>query len=123
MSLAHVEAAPVRPRRSLHALVGISHLARMTGVTPRALRHYEDAGLIQPSRDAAGVRQFTPDQCEQVALIVRLRRCDVSLETIREVLAAAPHDRQARLQGVLRDKARELSRTLEVVTLTLAEAA
>jgi len=109
----------------VHAVVGISRLAEMTGVTPRALRYYEEAGLVQPRRTAAGVRCFTPAQCELVAMIVRLRRCDVPLEIIRDLLAdpASPTERQARLQAVLRRKAQELARKLEVVTATLAAAA
>lgn len=67
---------------TIHALVGISRLAEMTGSTARALRHYEDAGLVRPYRTAAGVRQFTPTQCDHVAMIVRLRRCDLPLDVI-----------------------------------------
>lgn len=109
----------------VHAVVGISRLAEMTGVTPRALRYYEEAGLVQPRRTARGVRCFTPEQCEVVGLVVRLRRCDVPLEAIRDLLADSTSmaDRQARLQAVLRRKAQELTRKLEVVTATLDAAA
>lgn len=111
--------------QKVHALVGISQLADRIGVTPRALRYYEESGLVQPRRTAAGVRSYTPDQCRLVAMIVRLRRCDVPLEAIRDLLTepASSADRQARLQAVLRQKAQELTRKLEVVTATLADAA
>lgn len=110
---------------TVHAMVSISRLAAMTGATARALRYYEDAGLFQPHRTAAGVRQFTPDQCERVAMIVRLRRCDVPLEDIRRLLTETKtsQERQARLQAVLRVRAQDLARKLEVVTATLADAA
>lgn len=118
---------PVSSRgpQAVHAVVSISRLSAMTGVTPRALRHYEDVGLIRPHRAAHGVRLFTPDQCELASLIVSLRRCDVSLDDIRGVLAeeASDSDRRARLRGVLQRKADELARKLAVVTATLARAA
>ena len=38
----------------LHAVVSISRLSAMTGVTPRALRHYEEMGLIRLHRAAHG---------------------------------------------------------------------
>lgn len=109
---------------SIHAFVGISRLAEMTGATVRALRYYEEAGLIKPRRTAAGVRCFTPDQCDLVFMIVRLRRCEVPLDVIRDLLAGSgsSSDRKTRLQAVLHRKAQELARKLEVVTATLSAA-
>lgn len=110
---------------TIHALVGISRLAEMTGSTARALRHYEDAGLVRPYRTAAGVRQFTPTQCDHVAMIVRLRRCDLPLDVIRSLLTETCSDaeRQTRLQTVLNERAQDLERKLKLVTATLKEAA
>ncbi|RZJ32614.1 MAG: MerR family transcriptional regulator [Brevundimonas sp.] len=102
----------------LHAVVSISRLSAMTGVTPRALRHYEEVGLIQPHRAAHGVRLFTPDQCERASLIALLRRCDVALEDIRDVLEPSPQ-RTARLRDVLQRKADELSDKLAGVNAVL----
>ncbi|WP_207930395.1 MerR family transcriptional regulator [Streptomyces hainanensis] len=53
----------------------IGELAEATGVTPRALRHYEEAGLITAERAANGYRDY-PD-----ATVVRVRN-------IRHLLAA-----------------------------------
>ncbi|RYG86762.1 MAG: MerR family transcriptional regulator [Alphaproteobacteria bacterium] len=110
---------------TVHVLVGISRLAEMTGSTARALRHYEDAGLVRPHRTAAGVRQFTPAQCDLVAMIVRLRRCDLPLDVIRSLLTETCSDaeRQTRLQAVLNERAQDLERKLKLVTATLKEAA
>lgn len=110
---------------TVHVLVGISRLAEMTGSTARALRHYEDGGLVRPHRTAAGVRQFTPAQCDLVAMIVRLRRCDLPLDVIRSLLTETRSDaeRQTRLQTVLNERAQDLERKLKLVTATLKEAA
>ncbi len=104
----------------LHAVVSISRLSAMTGVTPRALRHYEDMGLIRPHRAARGMRLFTPDQCEQACLIVRLRRCDVSLDDIRAVLSQPPAERDLRIRQTLQCKAGELRDQLAGVDAALA---
>jgi DNA-binding transcriptional MerR regulator len=119
-------ASPTASRLSqgVRAVVSISRLSQMTGVTARALRHYEEVGLIHPHRAAHGVRLFSPDQCELASLIVSLRRCDVSLEAIRDLLAdPSPGDRQTRLRRLLQQKADELSRKLDVVNAALAHAA
>lgn len=110
---------------SIHALVSISQLAQRTGLTTRALRHYEDVGLLRPHRTTSGVRQFTPDQCETAEVIGRLRRCGVALEDIRRLLTETdtPSQRQARLQTMLHDRVKDLTRKLEVVAATLADAA
>lgn len=104
----------------LHALVGIARLSQMTGATPRALRHYEDMGLIRPHRAAHGVRLFTPDQCEQASLIALLRRCDVPLDDIRDLLAEPPSRRADRVRQTLNRKADELRDRLAGVDAALA---
>ena len=53
----------------------IGELAKATGATPRALRHYEEAGLITADRAANGYRDY-PD-----STVVRVRN-------IRHLLAA-----------------------------------
>ncbi|MFG2831228.1 MerR family transcriptional regulator [Streptomyces sp. NPDC048434] len=45
----------------------IGELAGLTGVSPRALRHYERAGLIASERAANGYRRY--DEC----VVVRVR--------------------------------------------------
>lgn len=105
---------------SLHAVVSISRLAAMTGVTPRALRHYEELGLIRPHRAAHGVRLFTPEQCDQAATIALLRRCDVPLEAVRAVLGEPPARREVSIRKTLQRRADELRDQLAGVTAALA---
>lgn len=112
----NVAAGPPSARRSSFALVSISRLAALTGVTARALRHYEELGLIRPRRDGHGVRVFDAQECEVASLIVKLRRCDVPLEDIRRILDAQVDDeRGARLLKALSNKEADLVRKLEVV--------
>ncbi|WP_263404975.1 MerR family DNA-binding transcriptional regulator [Pseudomonas aeruginosa] len=42
-------------------LLKVGELAKQTGLTVRALHHYDDIGLLQPSaRSDAGYRLYTP---------------------------------------------------------------
>ena len=58
-------------------------------------------------------------------MIVRLRRCDVPVDIIHDLVAgpAPSADQRARLRAVLRGRAQDLTRKLEEVAATLAAAA
>ena len=73
---------PVRPRR----LVMIADLAEQLGVTARALRHYEDIGLIRSERTARNVRVYDLETVEILKVITRLRQVDVPITVIAEVV-------------------------------------
>jgi DNA-binding transcriptional MerR regulator len=49
----------------------IGELARVTGVTTRALRYYEEQGLLQPDRSANGYRSY-PDSAVRIVKNIRL---------------------------------------------------
>ncbi len=103
------------------AVVSISHLARLTSVTVRALRHYEDLGLLDPIRTRSGERRFPPDQCERASLIALLRRCDVALDEIRDILDDPDeHARADRLRQALEARVSMLGDQLRIVQAALA---
>lgn len=65
----------------------IGELARRTGLTVRALRHYDDIGLLQPSARAHnGYRLYGRDDIARLVRIQSLRRLDVSLGDIATLL-------------------------------------
>lgn len=66
----------------------IQEIARMTGVTSRTLRHYDDIGLLPPSRVGQNSYRYY-DQATLVRLqrILLLRELGLSLRSIAEVLA------------------------------------
>lgn len=43
----------------------IGELARLSGVSARALRHYEDRGLVIPNRTAGGYRSMPGHQAAE----------------------------------------------------------
>ena len=63
----------------------ISELAREFDVTPRAIRFYEDQGLISPRRDGQR-RIYTPRDRTRLKLTLRGKRLGLSLSEIRELI-------------------------------------
>jgi DNA-binding transcriptional MerR regulator len=76
-------------RRS--ALLPIGRFARLSGLTVKALRHYDGLGLLSPARIDTTTRHrwYAPDQLEPARRIRRLRELDLPLPAIRAVLAAS----------------------------------
>jgi DNA-binding transcriptional MerR regulator len=80
--------------------LSIGDLARATGLTVRALRHYQDLGLLAPAGvdPATRYRAYSPEQLERAQAIARLRRLGLPLARIRDYLAATPATRQRLLE-------------------------
>jgi DNA-binding transcriptional MerR regulator len=74
----------------------IGQAARLAGVTPKALRHYDRIGLLTPASvdPSTGYRFFRAEQVDRARLIRRLRELELPLEEIRQLLSLAP-DRAA----------------------------
>ncbi|MBX3478968.1 MAG: MerR family transcriptional regulator [Caulobacter sp.] len=86
-----------------------SEAAARLGVSAKALRLYEQRGLITPLRTEAGWRAYGPDQMALAAEIAALRRLGLSLSQAGQVLRGDPADlepvlaaHQGRLQGQMR---------------------
>lgn len=89
----------------------MSHLnpaeaAQRLGVSAKALRIWEQGGLLAPVRTAAGWRTYGPNEMERAAEIVALRALGFSLAQIGRILdgdaqelAPALAARQAAIQG------------------------
>ena len=63
----------------------ISDLAREFGVTTRAIRFYEDEGLLSPGRSCRQ-RVYTSRDHVRLKLIVRGKRLGFSLSEVREII-------------------------------------
>ena len=66
-------------------IYSISELAREFGVTPRALRFYEDKGLLHPDREGLN-RVYSNRDRARLKLILSGRKVGFSLNDIREIL-------------------------------------
>lgn len=66
-------------------IYSVTELAKDLGVTPRAIRFYEDQGLITPQR-AGNTRVYSHRDRARMILILRGKRLGFSLRDIKEFL-------------------------------------
>jgi DNA-binding transcriptional MerR regulator len=73
------------------ATLSIGGLARASGLSIKAIRHYERTELLTPDHvdPSTGYRRYTTAQIETARRIRRLRDLDVPLARIREILRAS----------------------------------
>jgi DNA-binding transcriptional MerR regulator len=70
----------------------VGELARHTGLSVRALHHYDGIGLLQPSlRTAAGYRLYAAGDIARLQQIVSLRQLGLSLAEVGETLRRPDH--------------------------------
>ena len=79
----------------------ISELAREFEVTPRALRFYEDKGLLTPRREGMN-RVYSHRDRGRLQLILRVKRVGLSLLEIKEILDLYKVDQRAQAQTTLK---------------------
>ena len=65
----------------------IGDLARKTGKTVRALRLYEERGLLRPPRTEGGFRHYGPDEVARVYWIAKLQDMGFTLGQIEALIA------------------------------------
>src|SRR3954447_18676154 len=73
--------------------LAIGDLAARSGVATSALRYYEREGLIRSTRTTGNQRRYLRSELRRVAFIKIAQQVGVSLEEIREALAALPENR------------------------------
>ncbi|PRO64373.1 MerR family transcriptional regulator [Alkalicoccus urumqiensis] len=64
----------------------IQQLAALSGASPRALRFYEQKGLLSPKRRSNGYRQFDENDVTRLQRILFFRELDLSIAEIRRIL-------------------------------------
>jgi DNA-binding transcriptional MerR regulator len=95
-----------------------SAAARRLGVSTKALRLYEQHGLITPGRTAAGWRAYGPDEMTRAAEIVTLRALGLSLAQVARVLGDDPQGLEPALaahQATLEGRICQLAGAIEKV--------
>ncbi len=71
----------------------IGDFAVRSGVAQSALRFYEKEGLIRSTRTSGNQRRYHRSELRRVAFIKIAQQVGVSLDEIREALAALPENR------------------------------
>ncbi|MEV6030062.1 MerR family transcriptional regulator [Nonomuraea sp. NPDC052116] len=64
----------------------IGELAAKAGTTTRALRYYEEQGLLEPGRTTAGHRVYEPGATLRVRNIRELLACGFTVEDVKSFL-------------------------------------
>ncbi|QET03067.1 MULTISPECIES: MerR family transcriptional regulator [Cupriavidus] len=116
------------PAQSSSATYTITDLAREFDVTPRAIRFYEDQGLLSPEREGPGGRKRVYNGRERTRLKLTLRgkRLGLTLNEIKEILDLyeSPRDTAPQLERFLHALAQHretLERQMEDLQAQLAE--
>lgn len=95
-----------------------SEAARQLGVSTKALRLYEERGLVAPGRTPAGWRAYGPDQMARAAEVVALRALGLSLAQVARALGGEPEALQTALaahEAALEGQIRELAGAVEKI--------
>lgn len=109
--LLQLRSAATGPEKDLK----IGDLAKATGKTQRALRLYEELGLLSPgTRSDGGFRLYGPDAIERVTWIGKLQELGFTLQQIQELVGASdavglPKEAMARVRRLFADKQAEVA--------------
>lgn len=87
------------------AEIGIGEFARRSRLSLKALRLYDELGVLVPARtdQASGYRYYDTGQVEQARLVGMLRQLQMPLPAIRELLGCDPAAAAARVEAYWRD--------------------
>ncbi|WP_296224478.1 MerR family transcriptional regulator [Ralstonia sp. UBA689] len=106
----------------------ITDLAREFDITPRAIRFYEDQGLLAPDRQGPGGRRrvYSARERTRLKLTLRGKRLGLSLGEIKEILDLyeSPRDTVPQLERFLASLAQHravLTQQLDDLNAQLAE--
>ena len=98
----------------------IGSLSKLSGVSIRALHHYDQIGLLQPSEVAeSGYRYYDDAAVERLWQILFYRELDFPLAEIGEILSSPSFDRNRALTehlNLLTQKRARLDRLIELVS-------
>jgi len=118
-------AAPADSAKEGTKALTITELAQEFDITPRAIRFYEDVGLLAPDR-AGRNRVYTQRDRTRLKLTLRGKRLGLSLQEIKQLVDMydSPADTAPQLQAFLKVLAAHrqlLEQQREDIDITLAE--
>lgn len=102
----------------------VQAVADLSGVTVRALHHYDEIGLLRPKRGNGGYRQYSEADVLRLQQILVYRALGLPLQRIKSLMDDPGFDAEAALEeqrAQLEARAAETSRMLESVDRALAK--
>ena len=93
-------------------LLSIGQFARASGLTAKALRHYDAVGLLAPAfvDQGSGYRRYGADQVNAARLIRRLRGLDLPVAEVRRLLDLYAADPDAMTEALVSHRRRLVAR-------------
>lgn len=84
-------------------LLTVGLMSRRSGLTAKALRHYDRVGLLRPAAvdPDTGYRRYHPDQVAEARLVQLLRSLDLPIEQVRTGVAAWKEGDPATIERLL----------------------
>lgn len=106
--------------------IGPAEAATRLGISPKALRLYEERGLVTPVRSEANWRAYGPREMSRLAEIAALRALGFSLAQVARLLAGDPGGIEPTLaahQAMLEAELQRLGHSVEMVRAIRADLA
>ncbi|WP_394126098.1 Cu(I)-responsive transcriptional regulator [Vibrio hepatarius] len=91
--------------------MNIGAVSKLTGLSSKSIRLYEDKGLITPpSRSDAGYREYSEQQVQELNLISRAKNAGFSLIECKEFvqLASNPNRKSSEVKAKAKEKLAEV---------------
>ncbi len=79
----------------------VDRLAKLSGVSARTLRYYDQIGLLTPRRVGNGYRVYGQEEVDLLQQILFYRELEVPLEEIRSIIRNGVYDAAAALESHL----------------------
>jgi DNA-binding transcriptional MerR regulator len=95
-------------------MYSIQTFAKLTGVTVKALRHYERVGLLAPRRTRARYRRYALGDLQRIERILALKSLGFSLKAIKTVLKRGAIELRAHRASLVEKRVR-LDRAIAVL--------
>ncbi len=101
----------------------VKQLSKLAGVTPRTLHHYDEIGLLKPSRVGDnGYRYYGEESVLRLQQILFYRELDIPLEEIKKIMGRRDFDVLGALQShkdALKKQVTRLNRLINTVDNTI----
>ena len=101
----------------------VKQLSKLAGVTPRTLHHYDEIGLLKPSRVGDhGYRYYGEETLLRLQQILFYRELDIPLEDIKKIMGRRDFDVLGALQShkdALKKQVTRLNRLINTVDNTI----
>jgi MerR family redox-sensitive transcriptional activator SoxR len=101
----------------------IGDARRRTGMTHRAIRFYEDKGLIASCRDGRGQRRFDSETVDRLVYISLARQAGLAVAEIRDLLSVADREGEAQMFARTQDLYRARLADLETQRIAVEQSA